>query len=405
MLFKLAWRNIWRNKRRTAITVTSIIMAVFLSNLMISLNEGVFGNMMDTVTRTFLGHVQVHRNGYWEDQILDNAMEVNDQLSDLMLANEHVTAVTPRLQSFGLASFKDKTKATQVVGVDPELEAKLMDLESHLFDGRVITRDGHGIMLGHKLAEDLKAVIGDTLVIIGQGYHGVSAAGKYEIVGSLKFPSPEINRRMIVMPLGLSQYLFSAENMLTGYTLIVDDTDRPEKATKGIISQVDTLKYEVMTWPELMPEMVQMRTTKVAGSFIYIGILYLIAGFGIFATILMMMAERSYEFGIMLSVGMARGRLIMMMVMETLLITVLGILAGSALSYPMLYYMKVNPIPLGGVAAETYEEMGIQPLIMTSTDPAILIDNGLFLLVISCLIAMYPIIKISRMNPVEAMHK
>jgi len=381
------------------------MMAVFLSNLMISMNEGVFGNMLDTMTRSFLGHVQVHQNGFWEDQSLDNAMEADDELVEMMESTKHVAAVTPRLQSFGLASYENQTRATQVVGVNPEKEVKLMDLESRLYDGRVITNDGNGIMLGYKLAGFLKINIGDTMVIIGQGYHGVSAAGKYEVVGFVKLPSPALNRNLIVMPLPLAQYLFSAENMLTGYTLVVDDTDRPEKATAGIIPQLDTSKYEVMTWPELLPEMVQMRTTKVAGSFIYIGILYLIAGFGIFATILMMMAERSYEFGIMLSVGMARGRLMVMMVVETLLITILGILAGSIFSYPFLYYMKINPVPLGGVAADTYEEMGIEPLLMTSTDISIFVNNGLFLFVISCLIAIYPIIKIWKMNPVEAMRK
>ena len=405
MIFKLAWRNIWRNKRRTAITMTSIMMAVFLSNFLISINEGVFGNMLDNITRAFLGHVQVHQNGYWDDQVLDNAMEANDELVNTFMGTDHVVAATPRLQSFGLASYKDQTRATQVVGVDPEMEVKLMNLDKHLHEGRVITNDDDGIMLGYKLAGFLKASIGDTLVIIGQGYHGVSAAGKYEIVGLFKLPAPDLNRSLIVMPLELSQYLFSADNLLTGYTIVVDDTDRPEKATAGIIPQVDTSKYEVMTWPELLPEMTQMRTTKVAGSYIYVGILYLIAGFGIFATILMMMAERSFEFGIMLSVGMARGKLMVMMVMETLMITTLGILAGTAISYPAMYYMKVNPIPLSDTAAETYEEMGVEPLIMTSTDPGIFIDNGLFLFVISCLIALYPIIKIWKMNPVEAMHK
>ena len=381
------------------------MMAVFLSNCMISINEGVFGNMLDNMTRAFLGHVQVHQNGFWEDPILDNAMEEDADLAELLLNADYVEAVTPRLQSFGLASFEKQTRATQVVGVDPEREQSLMDLEKHLVEGRVITIDDQGIMLGHKLASFLKAGLGDTLVIIGQGYHGVSAAGKYEIVGLVKLPSPGLNRNLILMPLPLSQYLFSAENLLTGYTLVVDDTDRPEKATAQIILLVDTALLEVMTWPELLPEMVQMRTTKVAGSFIYIGILYLIAGFGIFATVLMMMAERSYEFGIMLSVGMARFRLMLMMVTETMLITVLGILAGSIVSYPLLYYMKMNPIPIGGVAADAYEEMGIEPLMMTSTDIGILIDNGLFLFVMSCLISLYPILKIWKMNPVEAMHK
>ncbi|MCF8462056.1 MAG: ABC transporter permease [Flavobacteriales bacterium] len=405
MIFKLAWRNIWRNKRRTAITLTSIMMAVFLSNFLISLNDGIFGNMLDNMTRSFLGHVQVHQNGYWDDQTLDNAFEADDALVETMKSADHVVAVTPRIQSFGLASFENQTRASQVVGVDPEKEKQLMDLERHLHEGRSITKDDKGILVGHKLASFLKAEVGDTLVIIGQGYHGISAAGKYEIVGLLKLPSPDLNRNLIVLPLGLAQYLFSAENMLTGYTLVVDDTDRPEKATASIIPKVDTALYEVMIWPELLPEMVQLRTTKVAGSFIYIGILYLIAGFGIFATILMMMAERSYEFGIMLSVGMARGKLIAMMVLETLLITVLGILAGTAVSYPILYYMKVNPVPLTGNAIESYETMGIEPLMMTSTDMSIFIDNGMFLFVISCVIALYPVLKIWKMNPVESMHK
>ncbi|MCF8275374.1 MAG: ABC transporter permease [Flavobacteriales bacterium] len=405
MLFKLAWRNIWRNKRRSLITITSILMAVFLSNFMISVNEGVFGNMLDSMTRSFLGHIQIHAKGFWEDQSLDNTMEEDGALQTALAGVKHVQAATPRLQSFGLASFGTQTRASQVVGVDPESEQQLMDLEKRLYSGRVITKTDNGIMLGYELADLLKIEIGDTLVIIGQGYHGVSAAGKYEVVGLFKMASPMLNRGTIVMPLPLAQYLFSSEGRITGYTLVVDDTDAPEKATAGIFPLVDTANIEVMTWPELLPEMVQMKTTKVAGTFIYVGILYIIAAFGIFATVLMMMAERSYEFGVMLSVGMSRARLMLMMVAETILITVLGILAGTAVSYPLMYYMNVHPIPLTGAAAGAYENIGFEPLIMTSTAPNIFIENGLILFFMSCFITLYPIYVIWRMKPVTAMHK
>lgn len=405
MTFKLAWRNIWRNKRRTAITLTSVMMAVFLSNFMISLNEGIFGNMLDNMTRAFLGHVQIHEKGFWDEPVLDNSMEASSELEVIALQSKHVTAITPRLQSFGLASFGTQTRATQVIGVDPNKEEQLMNLQKHLYSGSAITENDNGIMLGYKLAEYLKLSIGDTLVIIGQGYHGISAAGKYEVVGLLKLPSPALNQSVVVMTLEKAQYLYSAENRLTGYTLVVDGSDRPEKAAADIIPKIDTSKYEVMTWPELLPEIIQMRTTKVAGSYIYIGILYLIAGFGIFATILMMMAERSYEFGVMLSVGMARTRLMVMMVAETFMITVLGILLGTIISYPVMYWMKVSPFPLTGDAVEIYEQMGIEPLIMTSTDPSIFINNAVILFVISILIAFYPVHVIRKMNPVKAMHK
>ena len=381
------------------------MMAVFLSNFMISVNEGVFGNMLDSMTRSYLGHIQIHAKGFWEDQSLDNSMEQNADLAAVIAATKHVEAVTPRLQSFGLASYETKTRATQVVGVDPKSEEHLMDIDSRITEGRSITANDSGILLGFELAELLKMQVGDTLVIIGQGYHGVSAAGKYEVVGFIKMMSPMLNRSLVVMPLPLAQYLFSCENRITGYTLVVDDTDAPEKASADIFPMVDTTLLEVMTWPELLPEMVQMKTTKVAGSFIYVGILYLIAAFGIFATVLMMMAERSFEFGVMLSVGMSRGRLMVMMVAETFLITVLGILSGTAVSYPLMYYLKVSPIPLTGVAAEAYENIGFEPLIMTSTAPNIFIENGLILFFMSCFIALYPIYVIWRMNPVKAMHK
>ena len=405
MLFKLAWRNIWRNKRRSLITITSIMMAVFLSNAMISINEGIFGNMLDNMTRSFLGHIQIHAQGFWDDQSLDNTMEEDAELAVQITGTDHVEAMTPRLQSFGLASYGNQTRATQVVGVDPKSEEELMDLEKWLHEGRTITGHDNGIILGYELADRMKMAIGDTLVIIGQGYHGVSAAGKYEVIGLLKMLSPMLNKSTVIMPLPLAQYLFSCEGRITGYTLVVDDTDAPEKAMADILPMVDTTLLEVMTWPELLPEMVQMKTTKVAGSYIYVGILYLIAAFGIFATVLMMMAERSFEFGVMLSVGMSRARLMVMMVAETFLITVLGILAGTAVSYPAMYFMNVNPIPLSGVAAEAYENIGFEPLIMTSTAPNIFIDNGLILFFISCLIALYPIYVIWRMNPVKAMHK
>lgn len=405
MIFKLAWRNIWRNKRRSLITITSIMMAVFLSNFMISVNEGVFGNMLDSMTRSYLGHIQIHAKGFWDDQSLDNSMEQNAEMATAITATRHVQAVTPRLQSFGLASFEAQTRATQVVGVDPKSEKDLMDLDVRVSEGRSITADDEGILLGYELADLLKLHVGDTLVIIGQGYHGVSAAGKYEVVGLVKMMSPMLNKSLVVMPLLLAQYLFSCENRVTGYILVVDDADAPEKATSDIFPMVDTTALEVMTWPELLPEMVQMKTTKIAGSFIYVGILYLIAAFGIFSTVLMMMAERSFEFGVMLSVGMSRARMMVMMIAETFLITILGILMGTAVSYPLMYYMHVNPIPLTGAAAGAYENMGFEPLIMTSTAPDIFIENGLILFFMSCFIALYPIYVIGRMNPVKAMHK
>ena len=380
-------------------------MAVLLSNLMISVNEGMFGNMLDTMTRSFLGHIQLHEKGYWDEQTLENTMEQHDALAAKLLASENIEGVTPRFQSFALASFGIRTRGAQIVGVDPQHEEKLMDLQSRITEGRTIEAKDNGILLGFEMAKFLQINVGDTLVLIGQGYRGVSAAGKHEVVGLLKMPSSGLNSNLVIMSLPTAQYLFGAEERVTGYTVVISNQNNLQKVENEILSVIDTSTKEVLTWPELMPELVQMKTTKIAGSYIYVGILYLIAGFGIFATILMMMSERSYELGVMLSVGMSRFRLIIMLMIETLLLSSIGVLAGTAISYPIMAYMKAQPVLLSGPSADAMIEMGFEPLMMTSTDPIIFITNGLILFIISFLIVAYPTISIWRMNAVNAMRK
>lgn len=378
------------------------MMAVFLSNFMVSINEGMFNHMLDNMTRSFLGHIQVHQNGYWDDPILDNCMEQDTELEEKLLAAKHVKSVSPRFESFALGSFGIKTRGTMVIGVNPESEKSLMDLDARIVEGRSITSNEQGIVIGNKLANYLGMQLGDTLVLIGQGYHGVSAAGKYEVVGFLQMPSPSLNGNLVVMPLSVAQYLYSGEGLLTGYTLVVSDL---EKAHTEVVTTADKSQHEVMTWLELMPEMVQMKTTKIAGTYIYVGIQYLIAVFGIIATVLMMMAERSFEFGVMLSVGMSRASLMLMMGIETLLISTLGVITGTAVSYPFLLYLKVNPVSLAGTTGDAMLEMGFEPLMITSTDPNIFFTNGFLLFIISCLIVLYPTYNIWKMNAVKAMHK
>lgn len=380
-------------------------MAVFLSNFMVSVNEGMFGNMLDTMTRSFLGHIQLHEKGYWDEQTLENTMAQQANLTATLLDTENIEGVSPRFQSFALASFGNRTKGAQIVGVNPQHEVKLMDLQSRITQGRTIEIADNGILLGNELAEFLQIKLGDTLVLIGQGYRGVSAAGKYQVVGLLKMPSAGLNKNLVVMALPAAQYLFGADGRVTGYTIVVSNQNALQKAKNNMLSIIDTATKEVLTWPELMPEMVQMKTTKIAGSYIYVGILYLIAGFGIFATILMMMSERAYELGVMLSVGMSRSRLVIMLLIETLLISMIGVLVGTAFSYPIMAYMKTHPIALTGPSADAMLEMGFDPLMMTSTDPLIFITNGLILFIIACLIVAYPAISIWRMNAVNAMRK
>jgi len=403
MIFKIAWRNIWRNKRRTLITAASIFFAVLFSVATYSFNRGIFDNIINSAVNSFVGFAQIHQKGYWDDQSINNSFELSRENKEKIMALSEVKGVIPRLESFALASFGKNTKSSMVVGIDPEAENNLSGLSEKVVEGEYLQAEDQALLVSEGLANKLRMTIGDTLILISQGYRGVNAAQMYPIKGIVSFGSPEMNQRLVYMPLATAQYFYGATNLITSAVLNIDNKVDAARVMPKLRNSIDTAQYEVMGWEKLMPEIVEMRDLKSSGNVVTIFILYLIVSFGVFGTILMMTKEREYEFGILLSIGMKRGQLALAIWLETILLALLGVVIGIVLSYGLMYYLKINPIVVTGDMAETYAKFGIAATLPPSTDWDIFAVQGFVVLVISTLIALYPAYKIWKMKPVEAM--
>lgn len=402
MLLKLAWRNIWRNKRRTAITVASVFFAVFFAVFMRSMQLGSYGKMIDSVVRFYAGHIQVHGKGYWDDQTMDNAFSLDDSELATITQNKHVEIAAKRLEGFALSSVGETTKGVLFLGVEPKVEDSLMELSSKIIAGSLFSEDEKSVMVGEKLAEFYNLRVGDTLVFISQGYHGVSAAGKYPVAGIVKFTAMILNEKAVLLPLKEAQYFFGAENMATSIAIILDSPNGLSKVKKDIAASLDTTKYEVLDWEEAMPELVQAIQADSAGGQIMLMILYMVVSFGIFGTILMLMQERMYEFGVLLSVGMSRFKLWIVVFFEGLITTFLGAILGVIGIYPLVLYFYNNPYELTGKAAEAIAQEGWEPVLPASLDSSIAITHMFIVILISILITLYPAWVIYKLKPVEA---
>jgi ABC-type lipoprotein release transport system permease subunit len=401
-IIKLARRNIWRNKRRTLITAMAIFFAVFFSVVMQSVQKGMFDNMEFGMVKSFVGFGQIHSKGFFEDQTLDNAFLYDEKIDELANKHKDVKAFVPRIESFALASNGQATKGAMLIGIDTEKENTLTELSQKITKGEYFVPNDSSVLVAEGLAKYLKVDVGDTLVLISSGYHGASAAGAYLVKGLIQFPSPELNNRMIYMPLATSQEFFDANGLVT--TLVID-TDKPNRIEK-ITSQLQAglgEEYEVMPFVELIPNIIQVRQFKEGSSLFMLFILYAIITFGIFGTILMMIKERQYEFGVLTAIGLRRSRLSMIVWLETIFIGMIGVVAGVAASLGITYFLKMNPVALTGEAAAAYEDFGIEPLITASTAPEIFYNQAIIVFVIVTLLALYPIFKISKLKPVEAM--
>jgi len=404
MLLKLAWRNLWRNRTRTLITMASVFFAVVLSVVTMALQQGVWENLIKNVVSFYTGYAQIHQNGYWEEQILDNSFETSDTLTHKVLQEPLVNAVAPRLESFALASSEKITKGSMVIGIDPPKENSITNLQSKVIRGNYLNPTDTAALMAEGLAKKLQLNLNDTLVLLGQGFHGATAAGKYAIKGIVKFGSPELNDAAVYLPLGLAQELYSAPNRLTSMVIGVADPARLQTVTAALKQQLGNT-YEVMSWKELMPEIVQHMRTDTGGTYITIAVLYLLITFGIFGTLLMVVAERRFEFGMLMAIGMKRRLLMRVVLLESVFISIAGCIAGMLISIPVVYYLKIYPLRFSGEVAEVYSKFGFEPVFPTTTNPSVFIEQAMVVLVIALVLSLYPLYKVKTMNEVEAMRR
>ena len=403
MIFSIAWRNIWRNRRRTLITASSIFLAVFFALIMRSMQIGSYARIIESIVHSYTGYIQVHKKGYWEEKEINNAFELTDSIMWKISSASNVSAAVPRLESFALASTGTKTKGVMVIGIEPGMEEKLSDIKKNIIKGSYLEKDEPGVLLAKRIADYLGMKVNDTLVLISQGYHGVSAAGKFPVRGITHFSSPDLDNTLIYLTLKTAQEFYSAENLVTSVSINLDSKNKIDKTSMELAVILDPAEYEVMKWDEMLVEVVQHIQTDDISGLIMLGILYMIIGFGIFGTVLMMTIERIKEFGVMVSVGMQKTKLAFLVILESIFIGMIGVLTGAVAAIPPIIYFYYHPIYLGSEIAKSYESYGYEALICLEPPGMYFINNGLLVLFIVMISVIFPLRKIFRLNIINAL--
>ncbi len=396
----MAWRNLWRNKRRTLITVASIFFGVLMATVMSSMQEGSYANMIDNVVKFYSGYIQIHEEEYWENKSLYYSFDVTDELNNVIDSNEGVISATPRLESFALASSDDITQPVMVIGVDPEKENTMTNLSKWIVEGEYFKENHNTILLAAGLSKNLGVKLNDTIALLGQGYYGNTIAEEFVIRGILDFPNPELNKRYAYLDLKTAQSFYSCENKLTSYSLMVKDYSQVQPVLKDLQSNLHS-PYSAMSWDEMQPELVQLVESDAAGGVVMKAILYMIIGFGILGTIMMMVAERRKELGLMVAVGMQKHKLAGILFFETLYMGIIGLLAGIIGSIPIIISMINNPVPITGEAGQAMLDMGVEPLLMFAASPAVFLNQVLVVFTMTAIISIYPLISAFKLNVIK----
>lgn len=405
IFLKIAWRNIWRNKTRTLLTLGVLFISVFLAIVMTSEEDGTFGNIIDNVI-DMTGHLQIQDKEYQENRSINQGMILDSTLLEKLRKSTHVRQVTAHLESFALASCRERTRGVIVVGIVPSEEEDFAGFKQKYLKqtegkGIYLKDQDEGVFLGEKLASYLRININDTLVLISQGYHGASAAGLFPVRGTIRLPSIELESRMIYMSRAAAEKFYGASGLVTSILIKADDI-RNLKQLRRELTLGLPIGTCIRSWDELQPEIVQMIDGKLAGGNFIKGIFYMILGFIIFSTMVMMMYERRKEFGIMAAIGMQKNSLSVVVFFEIILISILGTILGLTAGYFLTSWLYIHPIALKGEMAKSVEEYGFEPFIFFSKNIEIFYWQPIVVFCLTLVIYLFPFISIRRLKIIKA---
>ena len=404
MFVRVGWRNLWRNRGRTWRTAASIAVGATIVIFGMSIQKGMYGDMIDLATRLGSGHLQVQRTQYLDDPRPKYLISGAESLARQMAALPEVAATTVRAEAFALVSIGEKSVGALIQGVDPERERVVSDLPKSLSQGTYLAQSDHAYV-GAGLARNLGVDLGDEVVVLGTGVGGSVAAMVLTVGGIMETGQSAVDRSVLQVALPALQAAFGLGD--GGHRVVVnlhniETIDRAVEAIQPMLTRGSVIR----DWKVLMPDVDQaVALDRVMGEFIYV-ILILIVVFNIGNTLVITILERTREFGLLLAIGMRPQAIMGMIVVEALALWLVGCLLAWVLSAALLAYPVMVGIPLESMGVEEMVQgfgIPVPDALFGSVDARTVLMGPLAIGAGGLLASMFTMLRIRRLQPVEAL--
>jgi ABC-type lipoprotein release transport system permease subunit len=404
LVLRLAWRNLWRHPKRTWLTTGAMMFSNTLLVFMISLQFGMYGLMIDNTLQLFTGHMQIQAPGYNDDQKMRQTVADIVPLAESLRSALGTRRIAARATGFSLVSSEDRTYGIAVVGVEPDHEPEVSTIPGLIEEGRFLNDpQAAEIVIGQSLARNLQVGLGDELTILGSGRDGSFAAAVVNVVGIFDSGVADFDRSIAEIPLGLFQDVYSMDG--AGHQVVIDapTVDEADALYARVESQLPAGEDLVLLdWDALQPGLRQAIAADMSSAFLMYGILVILVAFSVMNTQLMSVLERTHEFGIVMALGLRPGRLGRLVLIETALMGLLGLLLGALLGMLFTYYFTVNGFSYPGMA-EMAEEFNLPARFYPQLSAWKILAGPLVVFLFTLLAAIYPAARLHWLRPVEAM--
>jgi len=400
-MLKIAFRNIFRQKRLTILTVLTMFGGFTLASISIAWSDGSYAYVIDMFTRNEMGHTQIHRQGYVDRPSLYKTIDGYEVIGQALESVAGVVAWAPRLYSAGLASVGEKSSAARVIGIDPVHENRTTRFDKKTVRGRSFSPEPrHEAMLGAGLARVLKADVDSQIVIVSQAADGSIANDAYTIVGLLESGNTLTDQSSLYLHLADAQELFVLEGRVHEIALIGADLDDVDEMTAAVAARLNRPELEVASWKEFARQFYHAMQVDQQGSWIMLGVILMVVAVGVLNTVLMTVLERRREYGVLRAVGTRPGQVFTLVVYEVIMMAIIGIIIGFGLSYLANYLLSIYGVTMaqsftyGGIEFRTmYSEINARSFYIP----------GIAVLLTAIIVSLFPATRAAHVAPARAM--
>lgn len=401
LILKMAFRNIFRQKRRTILTGLSMMGGFSLAVIFIGWEDGTYNNIIDEFTRNRLGHIQIHEKTYLNRPSLYKTIDEASNITKKLENAKDIESWTPRLYSAGLASVGEKSAGVQIIGIDPEKETQTTQFKNKISEGRNFSASpSHEAVIGQGLAEILKAKVKDEIVIISQAADGSIANDLYTIVGISSSGDDISDRMSFYLHLREAQELLVLEGRIHEIAITVRKLNQVIKTNNNIAEKINSPELSIEPWQVFAKSFYEAMQADKAGTYVVLIVIVFIVAVGVLNTVLMSVLERRREYGILKAVGTKPSQIIKLVLLEVTILSIICIIIGTGIGYGVNTFLSKHGIKFGegltygGMKFETMKaEINLRSFII----PAVTV------LLCAALISLFPAVKAAKTEPAKTM--
>jgi ABC-type lipoprotein release transport system permease subunit len=405
MLVALAWRNLWRNWRRTAIAVLAIVLGLMLLILMDGLIKGSDQALFGNAVKLYGGNIEIHAPGYRARASRLPLYPLTDANAAVKAASAlpNVVAATQRINTSGLASGHGNSHAVVITGVQPDQEKAVSLIAEHITDGRyLLPDDGDAVVIGRGLADLLGAGVGDRVAILGHGRNEAMRQRNMTVVGIYNLGMAEAEKGMVYITLPEAQSVYRLNDQATEVAVSLRSIGQEPAVMAALNAALPG--YEIDTWNTLKPEFQQTLDAKFTYTSFFGLVVLLIASIGILNLLLMAVFERTREMGVLAALGMKGRQVMTLFLLEGMLIGLIGAIIGCFLGWLVVLGLGRVGIDISAAASAGDIMVLLGNRLYPSITLAQMVSRGITVVFIAALAALYPAWLAARKQPADALH-